>query len=176
MKSFRRWAHLLWLLVIGGSTAAQAASEVTFQLPSGVTVKLVERPIAEGHFKYTGCVNHSVYCIIDDQLAFGWVGTLPSAYLKSITVLYQSKSYAFDVRGMFDAWGHRPLQRGKTRYFGGGCSDSNTCQFRGLFSDGIGTFVAEWTIVGGVAQRTVLTSSPDIVAVFIDHIDPLTED
>ena len=74
---------------------------------------------------------------------------------------------------MYDAWGARPLeQEGVIRYFGGKCFDKENCQLRGVFSDGAGSFVAEWRIVNGHAARTVLTTSSDVVNLFKQHIDP----
>jgi hypothetical protein len=88
-------------------------------------------------------------------------------------VSFQGKTYSLSSVGMYNAWGARPLEiRGAVRYFGGKCFDSRNCQFRGLFSDAAGSFVAEWRVVNGVSTRTVLTSSNDVVNLFIKHIDP----
>jgi hypothetical protein len=74
---------------------------------------------------------------------------------------------------MYDAWGSRPLEiKGVIRYFGGNCRDEKNCQFRGLFSDAAGSFVAEWFIVDGRPMRTVLTDTNDIVNFFSKNIDP----
>lgn len=74
---------------------------------------------------------------------------------------------------MYNAWGNRPVEYpGVVRYFGGKCFDKKNCQFRGLFSDAAGTFVAEWLIVDGHSTRTVLTSSSDVVVLFTENIDP----
>ena len=74
---------------------------------------------------------------------------------------------------MYDAWGARPLEvKGVVRYFGGKCFDTKNCQLRGLFSDAAGSFVAEWQIVGGLPTRTILTSSSDVVHLFMNNIDP----
>lgn len=74
---------------------------------------------------------------------------------------------------MYDAWGNRPLEvKGAIRYFGGRCSDVKNCEFRGIFSDGVGTFVAEWRVVDGVPIRDVLTDSSDIIDLFMHNIDP----
>ena len=45
------------------------------------------------------------------------------------------------------------------RYFGDKCFDKKHCQFRELFFDAAGAFVAEWLIVDAVAIRSVLTGS-----------------
>jgi hypothetical protein len=74
---------------------------------------------------------------------------------------------------MYNAWGVRDLvEKGGIRYFGGMCVDINNCQFRGLFSDAAGSFVAEWKVVGGESIRTVLTNSSDVIDLFLKHIDP----
>jgi len=74
---------------------------------------------------------------------------------------------------MYNTWGNWPLEvKGKIRYFGGKCFNKSNCQFRGLFSDGAGSFVAEWKIVNGVSIRTVPTDSVDVIHLFINHIDP----
>jgi len=46
------------------------------------------------------------------------------------------------------------------------------CSFRGLFSDAAGTFVAEWQVVGGVSQRTIITGSGDVTNEVRKNIDP----
>ena len=51
-------------------------------------------------------------------------------------------------------------------------NQKKNCQFRGLFSDAAGSFVAEWLIVDGLAIRTVLTSNNDVVNLFKKNIDP----
>ena len=90
-----------------------------------------------------------------------------NTYLKNITASYQGHSYTLDVADMYNAWGNRSLEHpGVIRYFGGRCYDKSNCQFRGIFSDAAGSFVAEWLIVDGLAIRTVLTSSNDVVNLF----------
>ena len=98
---------------------------------------------------------------------------LPRTYLKSISVSYRNKSYSLDASDMYDAWNGRPLEyKGTVRYFGGKCFSTKDCQFRGLFSDGASSFVAEWRVVNGKPIRTVLTSSGDVVNLFMKNIDP----
>jgi hypothetical protein len=96
--------------------------------------------------------------------------------VKSISASIQGRRYELDASQMFDAWGGRPVEAKlpdgtRFRYFGGRCADAVNCTFRGLFSDGAGTFVAEWKIVDGTPQRTVLSWSDDVVKLFMDDID-----
>jgi hypothetical protein len=97
---------------------------------------------------------------------------LPSTYVKSITVTVKGRLYSLDVADMYNAWGSRPLEyKGVIRYFGGTCLDSENCRFRGVFSDAAGSFGAEWYIIKGLAIRTVISSSSDIIQLFAKHID-----
>lgn len=75
---------------------------------------------------------------------------------------------------MFNAWGKRHLttHEGKrVRYFGGSCLNKDICIFRGLFSDGAGTFVSEWQVLHGATARTVATSDEEIVSLFMNNLD-----
>ena len=103
----------------------------------------------------------------------GIVSTVPKTYVWNISVTYRGKSYQLKADDMYDAWGERPLEhKGVVRHFGGACVDLENCQFRGLFSDGAASFVAEWKIVNGVESRTILTDSRDVMEVFRQSIDP----
>jgi len=86
---------------------------------------------------------------------------------------FAGRSYSLDVSQMYNAWGSRPLEyKGSVRYFGGSCENALNCTLRGLFSDAAGAYVAEWQIVNGVSERTILTWSADVVTEFMKHIDP----
>jgi len=152
------WSVLSWTLACAETTA-------TFTLPSGVAVRIVEAP-----FK----LSREADCRINGRrVPWGPGVSLPKTYVKSITVSFRGRSYELDASCMYDAWGGRPLEvPGVIRYFGGKCSDVKTCQFRGVFSDASEAFVAEWSIANGVAVRTVLSSSNDIVNLFMKNIDP----
>ena len=148
-----------------------------FTLPSGVQVRIVEAPFDSSRFKVKQCpeTRGSTPCLINGSIPFGIGWELPKTFVKSITISFKGQSYELDASQMFNAWGQRPLAFPApigVRYFGGKCFDSRNCQFRGLFSDGGGSFAAEWLIVDGVSLRTVLTYTDDIVGLIADHIDP----
>jgi hypothetical protein len=164
---------LIAVICIFASSSALADTVAGFTLPSGVNVKITEAKFKKTLFKISGCTEGSKICRINGRTPFGNDIDLPKTYVKSISVSYQSQSYSLDASDMYNAWGERPLEyKGTVRYFGGKCSDTKNCRFRGLFSDGAGSFVAEWQIVNGVPIRTVLSDSNDIVNLFMQHIDP----
>jgi hypothetical protein len=145
----------------------------TFTLPSGIAVTIEESPFDKERFRVEGCVKEGGPCRINGRVPFGRTSLLPRTHVSRIAISFHGRTYQLDSSDMYDAWGTRPLEhRGKVRYLGGDCSDATNCRIRGLFSDGAGTFVAEWQIVDGVARRTVLTDSSDVVDLFVRHIDP----
>ena|ERR1700733_11025396 len=150
---------------VGGVALSAGAGIVpertaAFDLPSGVHVVIVEAPFAP---------RHSIGCFIGSAA--------PKTYVKRITATYHGRSWLLDSSCMFDAWGERPLQiEGVIRYFGGKCDDDGSCAFRGLFSDGAESFVAEWYISDGIAKRTVFSGSVDLKSLFMKNIDPPTYD
>jgi hypothetical protein len=162
--------------VVGGllcHTVALADTTATFTLPSGVIVRIIEVPFEPSRFKIRGCTDQNSTCLINGRVPAGVAFGLPKTYVKSITVAFNGRSYSLDASGMYNAWGGRPLEvPGGVRYFGGKCFDPKNCQFRGLFSDAAGSFVAEWRVVNGIPIRTVLTDSNDVVTLFMEHIDP----
>jgi hypothetical protein len=158
-------------VVLSMAANAQAVSRATFTLPSGVIVTVTEAPFNKSRFHVSGCSGNGA-CLINGRIPFGFGAQLPNTYVKSITVTFKGHTYALDASDMYDAWQNRPLEYKGIRYFGGKCDEPGYCQFRGLFSDGIGSFVAEWSVVDGRAFRTVLTSSDDIVDLISKHIDP----
>jgi hypothetical protein len=159
------------------SASAVADTEAAFTLPSGVNVKITEAAFEKKLFKVSGCTETGTTCLINGRVPWGTAFVMPKTYLKSISVSYQGHSYLLDVSDMYNAWGGRPLEyKGAVRYFGGKCFDPKNCQFRGLFSDAAGSFVAEWRVVDGLPIRTVLSDSNDIVHLFTQNIDPPESD
>lgn len=162
---------------LGCTTIAIADSNAAFTLPSGVGVSIVEAPFENFKFKVEGCTGSEAGCLINGHVPIGTDADLPKTYVKSISITFHGKTYALDVSEMYDAWGTRSLEhKGAIRYFGGKCFDENNCQVRGIFSDAAGSFVAEWRVVNGLPARTVLTTSRDVVHLFMEHIDPPTFD
>lgn len=164
-------SFLLSLMLLASPTFADMTS--IFTLPSGVEVRIIEAPFEKSLFKVEGCSERDSVCRINGHAPAGIAFGLPKTYVQSITISFRGRSYSLDASDMYNAWGSRPLEhKGKIRYFGGKCSDEKNCQFRGIFSDAAGTFVAEWRVVNELPVRTILTDSKDVVNLFEKDIDP----
>lgn len=160
------------LLAIG-TRSALAGEAITFLLPGGVRIEIVEVPFKSASFTVLGCTAQSTACLINGHIPFGTDLELPKTYVSKITASYQGQTYLLDSSNMYNAWGGRDFEtKSGVRYFGGKCFDAKNCQFRGVFSDAAGTFVAEWKVIDGISLRTVLTNSSDVVGLFLKHIVP----
>lgn len=167
------YKHVAVILSLLFSTSVVADKASTFTLPSDVDVTIIESVFQESKFDVEGCSVKSLVCRINGRIPYGTAFGLPKTYVESIMISFQGASYALDVTDMYNAWGNRPLEyHAGVRYFGGKCFDKKNCHFRGVFSDAAGSFVAEWLIVDELVMRTVLTSSSDVVSLFIKNIDP----
>ena len=161
---------LLWLLLSGSlafSTGSFAADQTyNFVLPSKVKITIVEAPYEKR--PASACPGSNSEPKAGDYR--------PKTYVKSISALFQGQTIRFDVTCMTDAWNGRPLQHeGVVRYFGGWCDlydKKPYCAFRGVFSDGGESFVAEWYANGNVAKRTVFSRSSDVINLFMKNVDP----
>lgn len=155
------------------SCVAKTDTSSTFTIPSQVQITITESTFVKAAFDIEGCLIENESCRINGHIPYGVVSGLPKSYVKSIAVSFQGSTYQLDVTNMYNAWGNRPLEYSvSSRYFGGRCFDERNCQFRGVFSDAAGSFAAEWVILNGYVTRTVLTSSHDVVNLFLNNIDP----
>jgi len=152
------------LFLISASVFAED-SVASFKLASGHNVSIVEAPFAESKLKYS----ESAPCLVDGHIPFGTDCSAPTTYVKSISVEVRRKKFQLDASYMFNAWGTRHLTtyEGKpVTYFVGACRSKDLCYFRGLFSDGAGTFVAEWKVFQGATTRTVISSDEEFISLF----------
>jgi hypothetical protein len=167
---------LLPLIVVALCPLTAAASEdiAQFTLANQVVVRIVEAPFEESGQSF----DSKSPCLVGNSIPFGVDCTRPKSFVKHLTVSVNGHTYELDASAMFNAWGGRPLETApilgtsdKFRYFGGRCVPEGNCVFRGVFSDGAGTFVAEWVVFNGASRRTVLTSADDVVSQIMRNID-----
>lgn len=167
---------LLMMSVMAHAAAAKtqhAESTKSFDLGDSTSVTLVERAFDPAHARIETCGETHQICRINGGAPFGIDGDMPRTYLARLTLKVGRKTYDLDTRGMYDAWGDHPLEgKGTIRYMAASCSDTAFCTLRGIFSDGGGTYVAEWQIRYGISVRTILTDSNDIVNSFLEHLEP----
>jgi len=153
---------LLWAVL---SSQAQTA---TLRLAHGGVLTLQRAPFAAaGKTSGTYHASYQDLDAVNGRPVFGTDGELPQYILRKATLLLNGVRYELKVTDMYNPW------------FGAGLRyqpnpDSFRLQKTGiayrlqaLLSDGAGTYMAEWKIVGKAATRTMLTEDEDqIVTTF----------
>lgn len=154
------------VLLFASASAVGADSVASFKLASGHKVTIIEAPFAESGLKYS----ESAPCLVNGHIPFGTDCSIPTTYVKRISIVIRGQTFQLESSHMFNAWGMRHLTTYKGKpvtYFIGTCPSKKHCIFRGLFSDGAGSFVAEWQVFQGATTRTVLSSDDEIINLFM---------
>ena len=147
--------------------------EKSYDLGNSLSIHIEEKAFVIDEWEIKYCPNSKVVCLINGSSPYGVDGTTPKTYLSKLTAIINGKKFVLDSSNMFNAWGTRPLEYpGAVKYFAGICQSKNWCTLRGLFSDAAGSFVAEWQIRQGIPERTIITTSKDVVSLFIKNIEP----
>jgi hypothetical protein len=162
-------AVLLALLAL----SLQGAKEqiVHLRLPSGIQVSIVEAPFRGSGISVQGCEKSSAVCRIGGK-PYGLATGVPHTYVRSIVATYGTSSFSLDSSGIYDAEAPQHASHRQSRFFGGSCQDEKNCVFRAVFGDAANAMAAEWIVMDGVVQRTVLTGDTDLIEFFQTNIDP----
>ena len=164
---------IIAIMLILFSSLTLAGETKVFDLKDGIKVSILEVPFDPSSHEIENCDGSEMPCLIDGHFPYGTAFNLPRTRLKKLTLSIGSSSYNLDTTGMYNAWGKRPLEyEGKIRYLGAHCYTEKSCTLRGIFSDAAGSYVAEWKIINGQPHRTVLSSTDDIMHLFMKNIDP----
>ena len=146
------------LFLFGVASASEKAlEEATIKLSSNVSLKMKSKPFIPTQHKITPCkvLDWTVTCLIDGKPAFGTDWDAPISQLVEAMVVIDGRTKVkHDVSSMFNPWTGEPERRGFsiTEVEGGWV-------VHGEFSDGAGSYEAEWLVVGGSSVRTKLQNT-----------------
>ena len=164
-------AYIPILFCVLSSCAVSQENITTYSFDSGVSVTLTETVYSKSQL--VECEKNNSTCRTNGDVVFGSVNQKPTSYLKQIYINIDDKIYDLDTSYMYNAWAGKPKEvEGVIQYLYASCFDKNNCIVRGLFSDAAGSYIGEWKITNTQPYRTVLTSSNDLVKVFIKDINP----
>ena len=91
-------------------------------------------------------------------------GGMPETILKQAVVEFDGQHVPLDTSCMFNPWFAEPNGPGF-----GVRSTGNELRLRGWFSDGAGSYVAEWLVVPDASVRTILTNDEAIMFKYFDQ-------
>jgi hypothetical protein len=127
------------------------------KLNSGLTLHLEREPFNLRMHAVKRCkvLGRSEVCLIDGRPVIGTDGDMPASKLSRAYVEVGGKTVALDVDCMYNPWfgdNPPPAQMFTTKKAEAGFF------VKGSFSDGAGSYVAQWLVVGDSSVRTVLSS------------------
>lgn len=103
--------------------------------------------------------NKNILIAIDKIPLFGSDGEMPKYVLSNAILKIGNKTYKLQIDNMYNPWfGNSANER-----FFKIESHGNQSVLKGIFSDGAGTYGAEWIIWGDSSIRTILTQNEDIL-------------
>lgn len=124
-------------------------------LGDGVSLQLTVAPFEARKHKITKCqiLDWSGVCLIDGKPVFGTDWELPKNQLVKATVKIGANTVNLDVSCMYNTWFSKPYPQAFTleKVEGG-------YLIRGNFSDGAGSYEAEWFIIQNSSVRTRLVN------------------
>ena len=92
---------------------------------------------------------------------FGSDGEVPQYILQKALLLIGSHQYNLRVDGMYNPWFGTGFKDGPNPHFFNLKKIGNSYRLQALFSDGAGSYAAEWVIIGASTRRTVLTADDE---------------
>ena len=135
----------------------------SLRLQPEITVELRASKFEPSQHKLTKSSSGAVR-LIDGKQFFGTDGGLPRTQLDSATLIVEGTKVPLDVGQMYNPWFAIPARESfsATRYEDGWV-------LTGLFSDGAGTYLARWRILGGTALREVISDDENVISLFHQH-------
>jgi hypothetical protein len=110
--------------------------------------------------------NRFLYAI-DGRPSFGTDGEIPKFQLSKAILTIGKVKYDLQVSNMYNPWiGVRPIGRSCNLKI-----DGPRIRIRHLFSDGAGTYGAEWLIRGKSSIRTILTDDEDVIIGYFNGLN-----
>ncbi len=146
------------------AVASEFQRTASLHLRPELTIELRASKFEPSEHKLTKSSSGAVR-LIDGKQFFGTDGGLPRTQLDSAMLIVQGTKIPLDVGQMYDPWFAVATRESfsATRYEDGWV-------LTGLFSDGAGTYLARWRILGGTSLREVISDDEDIISLFHQHL------
>ena len=165
--------RIVLLALLAGALSTLKQQTVNLTLPSGVHVSIIEAPFRGSGIAMRGCTKSATVCLVGGK-PYGLATGLPRTYIREIVATYRGSKFVLDSTGIYDAEATEHAHHSDVRFFGGSCQDAKNCAFRAVLGDAANATAAEWIVIDGIVQRTVLSGASDIVQFFEKNIDPPT--
>jgi hypothetical protein len=142
------------------SQTSDATRQVALDLGHGIKLTMTASPFDPRKHSVERCQHEdwSGVCLIDGKPVFGTDGDVPRARLDRATVQVKSRVVELDTSCMYDPWVGRP----DSTLFSA-AENEDGILITGKFSDGAGSYFAQWLVVKGGSVRTVLSTDEELL-------------
>ena len=172
-----RFLLTIVFVIVAGCTTRGKLVETTISLNPDTELHFVDYHYSESEMEkckqdFSSCLKNGLPTF-GTSSSFGIFTSLPRSHLVELRLRYRDIEYKLETLHMYESRSNKKSKsKSNVQYFYANCFDAKNCLVRGLFSDAAGSYVAEWKIVDGIALRSILTSTRDIVHKFIKNINP----
>ena len=164
-----RFLLTIMLAIVAGCTKGGKLVETTISLNPDTELHFVDYHYSESEMEK--CKQDFSSCFRNGLPAFGTT-SFPKTHLTELRLRYENIEYKLETLNMYNSGRNKKLTESGLQYFHASCFNIKNCLVRGLFSDAAGSYVAEWTIVDGIALRSILTFQRDVIRQFMKDIRP----
>jgi hypothetical protein len=150
---------LLFLVFISNVSADDFQADGSFQYKD-IKLSITAKPFNPDGHEIQKCkiIEWEGICLIDGRPVFGADMDLPKTVVDKAIVQVGARTIPLDTTCMFNPWFRKPSNdQFEINLIEGGFA------VRGFFSDGAGSYVAEWRIIDGASVRTILTNDEAIL-------------
>jgi hypothetical protein len=96
---------------------------------------------------------------INDKIIFGTDRDLPKSKLKKAILNIGGKIIRLEIDGMYNPWFGNEINKNLIKFV----IENDFLKLKILFSDGAGSYLAEWIIFKNSSTRTILSNEEDII-------------
>lgn len=145
------------------NTASPAGSQATFIFSPNVALHLKASAFDAKNHHVSRCkVNDwEGVCLIDGKPIIGTDWDMPKFALESFELEVNGTRVALDVSSLYNPWFGAPAKE----HFSVSPVEGGWV-VHGCFSDGAGTYIAEWLVVGGGSLRTLISGDESVIDLF----------
>ena len=101
---------------------------------------------------------------IGGEPVLGTDGELPKYVLRKAVLLLNGRRYNLQVSNMYNPWFGEGLKYGPSQKSARLLKKKSTYQVQAIFSDGAGSYRAEWVIANKISRRTKLSADDQFVS------------
>ena len=149
---------IITLLLLFSLSSWSQQDSVTITLDKNSSLELSREPFkTEGHqLEYKG----NFLVAIDNVPVFGADGEIPKFQLAKAVLTISSKTYALQVDNMYNPWFGKEVNEFLFKIIH---DNADMHILKAQFSDGAGSYAAQWLIEGNASIRDIITKNEIII-------------